>query len=106
MDVRQGFQVAPGKCFICQNSDPKLWVLDTAQDHPGVVQRFRVYLCSVCVVAGAKMLSPYTEMHSISSDALSALQGSAQQAEAYLTRAELAEGRLAELASYVNAGAV
>jgi len=106
MDVRQGFQVAPGKCFVCSTPDPSVWVIDTCQDDPAEVRRARVYLCANCVVAAAKMLTPYTGVHVVSTDALSTLHESAQQAEALRTRAEAAEGKLAELRDFVVEGAV
>ncbi len=106
MDVRQGFQVAPGQCFTCRTSDPKAWVIDTGQDHPEVVRRHRIYICSGCVLAMAKMLTPHTDVLLVSADALQVMHGTTAQAEAWRERAEAAEGKLAELASFVNAGAV
>ena len=102
MDVRQGFQVAPGQCFTCRTSDPKAWVIDTGQDHPEVVRRHRVYICSGCVLAMAKMLTPHTDVLLVSADALQVMHGTTAQAEAWRERAEVAEGQLTELASLVT----
>lgn len=102
MDVRQGFQVAPGQCFTCRTSDPKAWVIDTGQDHPEVVRRHRIYICSGCVLAMAKSLSPHTDVLLVSADALQVMQGTRAQAEGWRERAEQAEGQLTELASLVT----
>lgn len=101
MDVRQGFQVAPGKCFTCNNSDPSLWVIDTGADHPGEVKRFRVYICAPCVLAAAKMLDEHTDSKVVSNDLLSVLDFEVKRAQGYLDRAERAEAKLAGLAEHL-----
>jgi len=63
-------------------------------------------MCASCVVAAAKQLTPYTDVHLMSGDVLAGMTAEASQAEGYLLRAEAAEGRLAELAEFVKAGAV
>lgn len=106
MDVRQGFQVAPGKCFTCSNGDPKLWVIDTGADDPSVVKRHRVYICAPCILAAAKSLEPHTGVKLVSDDALAVMHASSQQADEWLQRAEAAEARLAEIAGFVAGGAI
>lgn len=106
MDVRQGFQVAPGQCFTCRTSDPKAWVIDTGSDHPGVVRRFRVYICGECIVSAAKMLTPHTDVHVVPGVELAGMVADASAAQAYRERAETAEARLAEIAGFVNVGVV
>lgn len=56
MDVRWGFPLKPGKCFVCGTPDPEQWVVDLGKEDPNAVQFSRVYLCSTCTIAAAKQL--------------------------------------------------
>lgn len=56
MDVRWGFPLKPGKCFVCGTAQQDQWVVDLSKEDPNVVQHSRVYLCSTCTIAAAKQL--------------------------------------------------
>lgn len=98
--------MAPGKCMTCGQSHPQTWVWDTQAENPGEVKFFRVYLCSECVLAAAKELEPYTGVKLVSVDALAVMVGTTAAADEWQQRAERAEGKLAELAAFVQEGAV
>jgi hypothetical protein len=100
MDVRIGFQVAPGQCFTCSTPDPTKPVIDTGSDHPGVVRRFRVYICGECILSAAKQLTPYTDVHVVPGVELAGMVADASAAQEYRERAESAEARLRNIAEW------
>jgi hypothetical protein len=99
MDVRIGFQVAPGKCFTCSAHDGQLPVIDTGFEHPGVVRRFNVYICRDCVLAMVKMLEPHIAERVVSVETLDTMMATTVLSESYRERAEAAESKLAGLAA-------
>lgn len=56
MDVRFGFPLKPGKCFVCGTPDGQQWTVDLGKEDPNEVQLSRVYVCTTCTIAAAKAL--------------------------------------------------
>ena len=102
MDVRTGFQVAPGSCFSCGTSDQSKVVTDWG-DHPQAVRRLRIYLCDECVTAGAQGVAKYKGLPWVPVSEVAALQAQLLELDGLRARAEAAEARLADIADWIKA---
>lgn len=56
MELRYGFQVAPGQCFSCGNGDNTLRTFDFGVMPGAGVRKFTVYICERCIDACHKRL--------------------------------------------------
>lgn len=101
MDVRVGFQIAPAQCFTCGNGDSSLVVVDTGE-HPLAIKRFRIYICDGCVTAMAKKVAEYKGEAWVSPQEAEKLMGAAGESVMWQDRAEVAEGKLSELAEFAK----
>ena len=100
MDVTVGYRVAPAQCYCCGSGDQTRVTLDIG-DHPGVVRRFRVYLCDLCVTAAAKKVSDAKGLPWLSESETRELLALAMQTSDWQARAEAAEAKLATLSVLV-----
>jgi len=100
VDVTVGYRVAPAQCYCCGSGDQTRVTLDIG-DHPGVVRRFRVYLCDLCVTAAAKKVADYRGIPWLSDPEARELLALATQTSDWQARAEAAEAKLATLSVLV-----
>lgn len=97
MDVSQGFQVAPGQCYVCGSSDQSLYRADLGEVYG--VRRTRLYICEHCVTAMSKRIADLKGERWVSKDDAEALSAAAAEAGMWQDRAEAAEAKLAGFAS-------
>lgn len=102
MDVRQGFQVSPGKCWCCGTADQSLWVLDTGRDDINTPQHWRVYLCQHCVLSSAQKIGQHTGHVLLSASQYASAMGDASNADVWRLRAERAEALLRDLSQLAS----
>jgi hypothetical protein len=97
MDVMQGFQVSPGCCYACGTSDQSRYRADLGELY--TARRTRLYLCETCITAAAKKIADLKGEPWLSSAEVAASMHAASESVAWQVRAELAEAKLAALAS-------
>ena len=94
MDVRYGFQQFPNRCFTCAGSDPQQVNIDAGDIPEDRLKRYHVYICSTCVVAMAKMLSPLVGKTLIDNPVLAELEEAVATSVEQSRRAQSAEAEL------------
>ena len=102
MELRNGFQVAPGQCAVCATSDQSLPVIDLCQDDPAIVRRSRIYICGPCVVAMAQMVAPMMNREMVERDHLADLIADAERSLVRRDRIEELEEQLAKVAAFAK----
>ena len=104
MDVKIGMLISPAQCYTCGNGDQTMAVVDCGDFERAAIRRHRIYFCSVCVQAAAKMLADQGLIAAelVEAGKLAELRGAARAGADAIMRAEVAEAKLAEVAEYAR----